>query len=93
MKYLIRLNPKALNPLPGKINAKRLWEVEQCQSKDSEKVIWHCADVRIGSTPMREFFVLAKPGEKPFELTVFGICYRGADDAIVIDERKGHDVQ
>ena len=92
MKYTIRLNPKAFNPLTRKVIESRLWEVEQCANKDSEKVIWHCAEVKIGTKPVREFYTLPKKVEPPWEMTVFGICVRGQDDAMVIDERTGHDV-
>jgi len=54
-------------------------------------VKWHCAEVRIGEKYIREFFVLPKQGDPPFEKTCYGICYRGQDNAIVIDERE-HDV-
>jgi hypothetical protein len=91
VKYIVRLNPKARNPLTGKIEAKRLWEIEQCADKDSGTVKWHCAEVRIGEKYIREFFVLPKQGDPPFEKTCYGICYRGQDNAIVIDERE-HDV-
>jgi hypothetical protein len=96
MKYLVRLNPKALNPLTGKIIPGRLWEVEQCADKDSEKVIWHCADVRVDATPIRELFQLL-PGI-PWEGAYFGICIRGQDDVVEIHTKKviairvkGHD--
>lgn len=92
MKYLVRLNPKAYNPVTGKVIAARLWEVEQCADKDSEKVIWHCHDVRINGQSIRELFTLPKSGEKPFEAAASGICVRGADDAIEIKAGK-HDVQ
>lgn len=70
----------------------RLWEVEQCANKDSEKVIWHCAEVRIDGIPMRSLFVLPKHGEKPFEVHVRGgNVARAYDDAIEIT--GGHDEQ
>lgn len=90
MKYIIRLNPKALNPITRKIIADKVWEVEQCESRgrdggiDSHKVIWHCADVRVNATPIRELFQMVKEGEKPWSVEYFGICVRGADDAIEI---------
>lgn len=92
MKYIVRLNPKAFNPLTNKVIVARLWEVEQCADKDSEKVLWHCADVRINDKPIREIFVLPKPGEKAFEVSCSGICVRGQDNAIEIKEGR-HDVQ
>ena len=84
MRYLIRLNPKAFNPLTQKVIAKRLWEVEQCANRDSEAVIWHCADVRIDQQHVRELFQMPKEGEKPWQIERFGTCVRGHDDAIVI---------
>lgn len=86
MKYKVRLNPKALNPLTMKINEKLLWEVEQCLAlggngrTDSEKVIWHCADVRIDKTPIGKLFRL----ESKWELEVEGMALRGQDNAIEI---------
>jgi hypothetical protein len=90
MKYLVRLNLKAYNPLTQKWRADRLWEVEQCESlglsgrQDSEPVIWHCGDVRIDTKHVREFFHLPKPGEKPWQMECFGVCVRGQDNAIEI---------
>jgi hypothetical protein len=91
MKYLIRINPKAVNPLTGKIDPRRLWEVEQCANKDSAKVIWHCADIRIGTKPIYEIFKLPAPGEPAKDLEFFGICVRGQDNAIEIHEGR-HEV-
>ena len=88
MKYLIRLNPKAYNPISGKVIASRVWEVEQCANKDSEKVIWHCAEVKINDRPIREFFTFPKAGAPPTELMYFGICTRGQDNAIEIHTGK-----
>ena len=90
MKYLVRLNPKAFNPITKKVIESRLWEIEQCASigksgdTDSERGIWHCADVRIDKTPIRELFTLPKPGEGSWERTYFGICVRGQDDVVEI---------
>lgn len=97
MKYLVRLNLKAYNPITRKVIAGRLWEVEQCLKMggngiiNSEPVIWHCADVRVDQTPIRELFRLAKDGEKPWELEVWGICVRGQDNAIEL-HTGDHDV-
>ena len=91
MQYIVRLNPRAWNPLTKRVDAARLWEVEQVANKDSERVIWHCADVRIGELPIRMFFTLPKAGEPPTELKFSGICTRGQDNAICIYERR-HDV-
>lgn len=88
MKYIVRLNPKAAyyNPLTGKTEIKvdRIWEVEQVADKDSEKVIWHCANVRINNISANQFFVVPKVGEPPWEFTAHGICVRGQDNAIEI---------
>lgn len=92
MKYLVRLNPKAFNPITQKVIVARLWEVEQCSNKDSEKVIWHCANVRVDGQEIRELFYLPKTGEKPFELSFSGICVRGQDDSIELKAGQ-HDVQ
>ena len=94
MKYIVRLNSKAYNPLTRKVIEERLWEIEQCASKDSEKVIWHCADVRIDATPIRELYQLPKEGEQPWQAEYFGICVRGQDNAIEIhtgrQDASGH---
>lgn len=84
MKYLVRLNPRAFNPITRRVIESRLWEVEQCATRDSGKVIWHCADVRIDSTPIRELFTLPKEGETPWEREYFGVVVRGQDNAIAI---------
>jgi hypothetical protein len=90
MKYLIRLNPKAFNPLTRKVNAARLWEVEQCAmlGRDgkvkSEKVIWHCADIRIDGENISHKFSLPKEGQKPWEAEYWGACARGQDDVVEI---------
>lgn len=84
MKYIVRLNPKAFNPLTRKIIAERLWEVEQCATRDSEVVKWHCADVRIDKTPIRELFRIPESGTEPWSHECFGICVRGMDDVIEI---------
>jgi hypothetical protein len=91
LKYVVRLNPKAYNPITGKVIADRLWEIEQCATKDSEKVVWHGRDVRIDATHIRELYTLPKPGEKPWEAEFFGICVRGQDNAIEI-HTGAHDV-
>lgn len=84
MKYLVRLNPRAYNPITGKVIEARLWEVEQCANRDSERVLWHCHDIRIDQTPIRELFTLPKDGEGPWERTYFGICVRGQDNVVEI---------
>jgi hypothetical protein len=85
MKYIVRLNPKAFNPVTKRVIPERLWEVEQVANKDSEKVIWHCADIRIDQTPIRELFSLTpSEGKATWEYECFGICVRGQDNAIEI---------
>lgn len=84
MKYLVRLNSKAFNPITRKVIVERLWEIEQCATRDSGRIIWHCANVRIDAQPIRELFVLPKEGEKPWEAEYFGICTRGQDDTLEI---------
>ena len=84
MKYLVRLNKNAYNTLTHQVVASRLWEVEQCGNKDSEKVLWHCADVRIDGIPLCQLYQLPKQGEQPWEAEYFGICTRGQDNAIEI---------
>ena len=97
MKYVVRLNPKAFNPITKRVIPDKLWEIEQCASMggnglvDSEKVIWHCTDVRIDTTPIRDLYVLPQQGVKPWEAEYFGICVRGQDNAIEIHTRQ-HDV-
>ena len=88
MKYIIRLNPRAFNPLTHKLNVSRQWEVEQVASRDSERVIWHCRDVRVDQTPIRELFKLPTVGSPPWDMTCFGVCVRGADDALEIKTSK-----
>ena len=84
MRYIIRLNPKAFNPITRKVIAARLWEIEQCATRDSEKVIWHCADVRIDKTPIRTLYTLPGAESKPWEAEYFGICVRGQDNVVEI---------
>jgi hypothetical protein len=90
MKYIIRWNPKSLNVLTRQVNPKILWEIEQAETpvvngrQDSEKVIWHAADVRVAGVPIRELFKMSPEGEKPWELEVCGVCTRGQDNAIEI---------
>ena len=85
VKYLVRLNPRAVNPITKTVIESRLWEVEQCASRDMPRIIWHCADVRINTTPIRELFTLpTKSGEAPWEGEFWGICVRGQDDVVEI---------
>lgn len=84
MRYTIRLNPRAFNPVTRKVNADRLWEIEQCANRDSEKVIWHCAEIRVDGVPMRTLYTLPTDGEKPWEAEYYGVCVRGQDNAIEI---------
>jgi len=93
MKYIVRLNLKAFNPLTKQMIASRLWEVEQCESiggngqVDSAKYVMHCADVRIDAIPIRMLFKLPKLGEKPWEQEFYGVCVRGQDNAVEIHTR------
>ena len=80
MKYLVRLNKRAFNPVTKRVVPGRVWEVEQAANRDSEKVIWHCGDVRIDGVPVRDLFDLTPE----WEHVCFGICVRGQDDAIEI---------
>ena len=84
MKYFVRLNPKAINPLTLKVNAKNLWEVEQAGTRDSEAVIWHAADVKIDQQHVRELFQLPKQGEQPWQIERYGCCVRAQDNALEI---------
>jgi hypothetical protein len=99
MKYLIRLNPRAVNPLTRKVIASKLWEVEPCEKiggngrADSPAVIWHCSEIRIDGksiaqlAPIEAYRELAHPavsGAARWLLEIWGVCSRGADDAIEI---------
>lgn len=84
MKYIVRLNQKSVNPITLRVDPRILWEVEQVGDRDSEKVVWHCAEVEINGRPLREFFTLPKKGEPPTELTYHGVVTRGQNNAIVI---------
>ena len=90
MKYIVRINPRAINPLTRKVVANRVWEVEQVADKDSEKVIWHCAAIRVDKVPIWELYRAPHEGEKPWEAEYFGICIRGQDNVVDILTR-GHD--
>jgi len=84
MKYIVRVNPKAVNPVTGKVIPDRVWEVEQTDTRASEKVRWHCATVRVDDVPIHEIYEHPKVGEKPWERTYFGTATRDYDDAIAI---------
>lgn len=84
MKYIVRLNPRAFNPLTRQFIESRLWEVVQCGFRGSEEYTWHCADVRIGGVPIRELFVLPKKGEVPWSMECSGVCVRGQDNVVDI---------
>jgi hypothetical protein len=94
MRYIVRLNPKAFNPLTRKLIENRLWEVEQVADKDSGTVIWHCGDVRFGNDrlvpPVDAVKALFAPRDlsksKPpvWDLRYIGYAARGQDNAIVI---------
>ena len=91
MKYIIRINRRAYNPITGKLIPGKIWEIEQCATPENEKVLWHCAEIRIGTESIAKFFTMPKPGDPPFELVIFGLAARAHDDAIVILRGK-HDV-
>ena len=87
MKYLVRQNPKAYNPLTGQVDPQRLWEVAQVawdggSGHDSEEVVWHCAEVVVNGRPISDM-VMNEP-EAPLELTFHGICTRDQNNAISI---------
>ena len=82
VRYLVRINPRAWNPITQKVDTAHVWEVEQCKTKDSAKVKWHCAAVSVNGAPIREFFRIPKQGEPPWEFECYGICLRGQDDTI-----------
>lgn len=92
MRYLVRINPRAVNPLTKRIDETRVWEVEQCRSTDSERVKWHCADVNIDGVNITKIFQFPKKGEPPTEMEFYGIVARGADDAIQILTKGRHEV-
>ena len=93
LRYIVRLNPKAYNILTKRIDAGRIWEVEQVGNKDSEKVIWHCSDVKIDEKPIQKLFPFPKPGEKPVQMEFSGIAMRdGYHDAILISTIGRHEV-
>jgi hypothetical protein len=92
LKYLVRINSKAVHPVTKKIDESRVWEVEQAKTKDSEAVRWHCGDVQIDGMSIARLFKFPKPGEPPTELTFYGICTRGQDDAISILTAGRHEV-
>jgi hypothetical protein len=83
MKYILRINPKAVNPITRKVMEDKLWEVEQTETKDHPKLLWHCGDIRVDGVPIRQIFVRPDPGTK-WEKAYWGICTRGYDDAIEI---------
>lgn len=99
MKYLVRLNFKAVNPLTGAVDPKRLWEVEQCKDKDNPSVSWHCESVVVGGKPIEQLIDKVRfvrnsveasiKKQKLPEIEFYGIVYRdGQTGAIVIDSRK-----
>lgn len=92
MKYLVRINPRAVNPLTKAIDATRVWEVEQAATRDSEKVKWHCADVNIDGASVTKIFKFPKKGEPPAQMEFYGVVVRGADDAIQILTKGRHEV-
>jgi hypothetical protein len=97
MRYLVRINPHAINPITKKIVFARIWEVEQvafgASGAYSEAVKWHCSNVKVDGVPILKIFKLPKKGEKPTEMEFFGICTRdGYEDAILINTKGCHEV-
>lgn len=91
MKYIVRINPKALDMLTKQVNEKVLWEVEQCEARgrandhiDSEKVIWHCANVKIDDMSIEKYITEHKLPLKGLAVAVSGVAIRDASDAIKI---------
>lgn len=70
MKYIVRINLRAFNVLTMKMDPRLIWEVEQVASKDSGKVVWHCAHVRIrhrglgDETPIEDYLAKAMAERK-----------------------------
>ena len=101
MRYTVRLNPRAYNPITRRNEESRRWEVVQEEIKggtghDSESVIWHCADVTVNGVPIQTVFGRERgcDGELPKELSFRGVAFRGADNAIAITERTvGYEVR
>ena len=84
MRYIIRLNAKAFNPITQKVDMKRVWEIEQCASRDSEAVTWHDGNVRIDGEPIGARFKAPGPGEPAWRFECYGICVRSQDNAFDI---------
>lgn len=89
MRYTVRLNPRAYNPITRRNEESRRWEVVQEEIKggtghDSESVIWHSAEVRVDGAPVQALFDAAKA---PKELKFHGVVFRAADNAIEITTR------
>jgi len=94
MKYIVRINPKAYNVLLKRIIPAIIWEVEQVKTRDSEKVIWHCSNVKIDGVPITKIFPLPKKGEPPTQMEFAGVCIRdGYEDAIQILTKGRHEVE
>ena len=82
MRYLVRLNVRAFNPITQKLDLSRVWEIEQCKTRDSGRIIWHGAEVNVNGSPIREFFTVPKKGDPAWEFECYGICVRGQDNAL-----------
>jgi hypothetical protein len=91
--YTVRVNSKGFNPILRKLDPERYWEVEQEEimggnvagvtTRDSEPVIWHCAEVRVNGVSIKDLFDPTKIKEMKFR----GAIARGAGNAIEITER------
>lgn len=100
MKYTVRLNPKAYNALTGRVDPRRVWEVEQNPDKDSGRVIWHCENVTVrdrdGVVKTIERLISEKyggikksePTANPVTFDFSGIVVRAADESIMIIEGR-----
>ena len=101
MKYTVRPNPKAYNPVTGLTDPKKVWEVAQHEwaggtGHDSEQVSWLCAEVKINGVPITEVIATRTSAQTPAEklkvaekgMEFYGICTRDQDNAISIREGR-----
>jgi len=76
MKYIVRVNKKAMNPITRKIIPEIVWEVEQVKTKDSPAVVWHSANVTVDETPIVNLFPIPQKGKPMPEVSFEGIAVR-----------------
>ena len=101
MKYVVRQNPRAYNPVTGKTDLQRAWEVAQVawdggSGHDSEEVVWHCAEVVVNGQPISEVIAIRTERLLPDEkeeiarkgIAFHGICTRDQNNAISIREGR-----